>query len=76
MSFATTIGHTLTGVVAPHGGVHLPRRRSAAPAPAVAPAPERRRRTRSAVEVQAAFADNPDLEQWRAAFILAAGFNR
>jgi hypothetical protein len=76
MSFATTIGHTFTDVVAHHGGVHRPRRRATPSAPTLAPNPERRRRSRSAAEIQAEVTDDPHLDQWRAAFTLAICLNR
>jgi len=77
MSFATTIGHTFTGVLPHHAHIHLPRHRSAAPTPALAPTPERPRRVRSAAAIDAAVADHrQDLEQWRAAFTFGIGLNR
>ncbi len=77
MSFATTIGHTFTGVVPDHAHIHLTRHRSAAPTPALAPTPERPRRVRSGATTDAAVADDrQDLEQWRAAFTLGIGLNR
>jgi hypothetical protein len=74
MSFATTLGHTFTGVIGHHGRVHLPHHHVADPPSA--PAPERPRHACSAPAEPGSSPDRRDLEQWRAAFTMAAGFNR
>ncbi len=76
MSFATTIGHTFTGVGSLRGYVHLHRPRPGALAP-TGTATKRHRRSRSAFDINSAATEQRgELEQWRTAYMLAAPFMR
>ena len=76
MSFATTIGHTFTGVVGHHGRLHLPQHLTAAPVTASTPMPEGHRHVRSRAIDPSVDDHRHELEQWRGAFALAIGLNR
>jgi hypothetical protein len=75
MSFATTIGHTFTGVVHHHSRVPLPQRPTASPVTAPTPTPEGHRHVHPVID-PAVDDHRQELEQWRGAFALAIGLNR
>ncbi|KQW53653.1 hypothetical protein ASC77_05130 [Nocardioides sp. Root1257] len=81
MSLATSVGHSVTGLVGHRAHLHLPRRRSAAPAAttsAVSPDPAATTTVLPPVlDIDTAVAHHhDDLAQWSAAFTIASQLSR
>ena len=72
MSLATSVGHSVTGLVGHRAHLHLPRRRSAAPATTTPAAP-----SAPVLDIDTAVAHHhDDLAQWSAAFTIASQLSR